>query len=154
MRPGLLGITALAVFSAGPVWAGPAEICSNAGYRVGSAAFDMCVARFTPDDPLADLDRAMADGEAEGDRPPADFLTGLEQARGEAALVPIEPLHRDGELPASTPTPAFGSAPVNGGAGSPPSQPAPSAPPSMTMPTAPTPPTFPSFTMPSWMWSD
>lgn len=64
MRAGLLTATALmALGFALPVLAAgrPAsEICTNAGFRMGSTAFDMCVARVSGDDPLAALEETGA----------------------------------------------------------------------------------------------
>lgn len=186
MRPGLLVMTTIlaAAATTGQAWAGAAEICTNAGYRVGSAAFDLCLARVTPDDPLAELDAAL-DSEEAVSAPASDPLDlfeapiSLRGERGKVDLAPITPPRRDDKLPPSTQPVGFdhlpGAGAGNGAAPPPPTsqlppstpvQPPPSAPGGgMTTPTAPTSPTAPtapnapsfspfSFTMPSWNWGN
>lgn len=155
---------------------GAADICTNAGFRMGTAAFTMCVGRVAGDDPLAGLEGALdpekvaapQDGEA------ADLiddpLAAMEADRVKPGVAPVRPVIRDGEFPQVTGArfpggdlpggdlPGGGGLPgggipgggipggTPGGGGAPP-------PPSsggITTPTAPTAPTPP--TLPGWMF--
>lgn len=129
-----------------------AETCINAGYRSGSVAFDMCVARLSGDDPLAALEGGELNAHAEkvGDRKPeADPLASVAPVRTPTPTViavPSTPMRED--MPASFNT-SPGLAP-----------PAPSAPvttPSWgqgpiwpTPPTAPTLPIINAPNLPAW----
>lgn len=125
------------------------ETCVNAGYRVGSAAFDMCVARIGGDDPLAALEGGELSGHSEGSRKagtPADPLGAIQPAKPlQPGMVPHLPAPHD-ELPQS-----FNSPTVLGGM--PPSPPP--APPGQggwgpTPPTAPTWPVVMPPNLPGW----
>lgn len=166
-------VFALAAPPAMAAGVGAASICTSAGFRAGTASFDMCVARFTGDDPLSALEPAETEpvpvvGNGAPD-PVEDALGALEGERVKPAVAPVRPPRRDGEFPAS----AGGGLPGGGlpGGELPPSTVPPSAPPlsappasgplpgggSVTAPTAPTAPTPPEIntftvTMPAWTW--
>lgn len=136
------------------------ETCVNAGFRMGSAAFDTCVARVGGDDPLAALEggelaaRADKDGKAPkaGEASPLAAMTPTRQTV--PGMVLPRPDARE-ELPASYNAPAVYGMPApppppswpggggNGGGGGSPT-------PSTGMwPTPPTAPTLPSVVAPN-----
>ncbi|MGE5476063.1 MAG: hypothetical protein ACM3Q1_05375 [Bacteroidales bacterium] len=128
-----------------------AETCFNAGYRMGTVGFDMCVARVGGDDPLS----ALEGGElaAHGDKgarrpneidPLAAVVPGQPRPQVAGAAVPLSPARE--EIPASFNTPTPVPAPP-----APPPYSAPSAPP--MGPTWPTPPTMPQVTPPTPPWN-
>ncbi|MCR6631077.1 MAG: hypothetical protein NVV74_14090 [Magnetospirillum sp.] len=158
MRMSVLAPTALMVLAAtlGTAWAagrGTAETCINAGYRMGSPAFDMCVARMSGDDPLAALEGGQLDGRSEG-KPADSDLDPL------GAITAAKPPAMDGMLPALTGgreempasfsnPPMLGGVPTLPGNGpATPSTPSPS-PGGFTWPTPPTAPTLPSVVAPN-----
>lgn len=141
---------ALAMAAGRPV----AETCINAGYRAGSAAFDMCVARIGGDDPLAALEGGELSAHADkSDRRAAepDPLAAITPARPTLPTGVALPTATREELPASfntptgmpqsaipaTPSPAPSPTPWNQGG---------------TWPTPPTAPTFPAVTAPTPPW--
>ncbi|CAA7619432.1 hypothetical protein [Magnetospirillum sp. UT-4] len=135
---------ALALAIAVPAWAagrGAAEICAGAGFRAGTAAFDLCVGRMAGDDPLAALD--------EGERVPVSG-PGAEPVGDEALgqLAPPAPPVLPGlRLPASREDlpPSFSTPAVTPSAPPlPPVSPPANAPPG-NPPPGPTPPTLPGF---------
>jgi hypothetical protein len=139
------------------------EVCSDAGFRPGTANFQMCVSQIEGDDPLAGLEDGLDDERVSANAKPAGMLdVPAVPEPGKPAVAPIKPPVRDGEFPASGSL----SAGLPGGE-APPSAPPPSAPPPMApppsmpsgggfvQPTPPTPPTPPdTFTVPSpaWTW--
>lgn len=144
----LMAMLPLAAHAAGRT---AAETCITAGYRAGSAAFDMCVARVGGDDPLAALEGGELSGHAnKGEHRKAgdpDPLAAVAPARSTVPSGVITvPQARD-ELPASFNTPSTL-----------PQAPPPSLPPSSPnqgalWPTPPTAPTFPAVvapTVPMW----
>lgn len=123
-----------------------AETCVNAGYRMGSTAFDMCVARIGGDDPLAALEGGELEGRAVPGRKPAeaDPLSAIVPAKPAApAMVPHLPAV-PGEMPAS-----FNAPTVVGAMPAPPVPAAPPAGPGGWWPTPPTAPTWPAVTPPT-----
>lgn len=167
---------ALAAVPALAAGAGPASICSNAGFRAGTASFDMCVANVGGDDPLsalepAEAERVPVDGAGNVIAPANDALGALDGDRIKPAVAPVRPPKRDGEFQSVTGPGGFPGGTVPNGGGLPdgdvpppnnrPSAPPPSAPlpgggfvTAPTAPTAPTPPQFNAFTvtMPAWNW--
>ncbi|HLO76871.1 MAG TPA: hypothetical protein VK196_10505 [Magnetospirillum sp.] len=109
------------------------DTCVNAGYRQGTAAFDMCVARVGGDDPLAALEGAQlgAHGDAKVRAPSSkpgsvDALRAVVPAQNHPITAPVMPPGHE-EMP-----PSFDMAPSLGiGGGMPdggvPAPPAPSA---------------------------
>lgn len=134
------------------------ETCINAGYRAGSAAFEMCVARVGGDDPLSALEGGELSGHADKAERKAAESDPLATVAPVRTVVPpgvVVPTATREELPASFNTPS----------GLPPSAiPATPSPPSWgqgpwgpggggqgaTWPTPPTAPTFPVVTAPNW----
>ncbi len=156
MRTGLLcAVAALALagsLPAGAAGLGAAEICTGAGFRAGTVAYDMCLSRVGTDDPLAaledsdDISRAPINGERSADD---DALTVLEHGKGVAVQAVRVPT-RNGDLQ------SFGNTSSFGGGGPQPGNPAggptPGAPPpastGFVAPTAPTAPTAPQINLP------
>lgn len=139
------------------------EVCANAGYRSGTAAFDTCVARIEGDDPLSGLEQNLEDERVPAKAKPATAIDALVIPEpGKPAVAPIKPPARDVELPA-----VAGGAFITGvpsgeaSAPPPPAAPPPSSPPpslpgggGITQPIPPTPPEINTFTVtvPAWTW--
>lgn len=128
-------------------------VCSDAGFRPGTANFDICVSRIEGDDPLAGLEQSLDDERipAEGKPVRDDALVIPEPGR--PAVAPVKPPVRDGEFPSVTGSNFSGPPPAE--------PPPPVAPPppsynngGMTMPTPPTAPEITTFTItvPAWTW--
>lgn len=129
-----------------------AETCINAGYRSGTAAFDMCLSRLSGDDPLAALEGGELNAHADkaGDNTPeADPLASVAPVRTATPTVMAVPsVPQREEIPAS-----FNTSPGL----APPAPPAPApTPPWAQGPTWPTPPTAPTLpiinapNLPAW----
>lgn len=161
MRVRLLAPLALMMLAPAAVWAAgrAAETCVSAGYRVGTAAFDTCVARVGGDDPLAALEggalSAHADkGSDKGTHKPgeANPLTALAPARPAVptAVLPQQPAREELPLSFNTPGAVIAAPPPpslpGGGGGGPSPAPAGSG---GWWPTAPTAPTLPAVVGPN-----
>lgn len=149
LRRGLVALVMLvpvvAVAAGRPV----AETCVNAGYRVGTAAFDMCVARVGGDDPLAALDggELSAHGDQSGHKAAASApLAAVTPARPllPAPEITVPAVRED--LPASFNAPMAWGQPV---VPSTPPQSLSPQPQNSWWPTPPTAPTLPSVTGPT-----
>lgn len=166
MRERLMAPLALMVLVPATVWAAgrAAETCVSAGYRVGTAAFDTCVARVGGDDPLSALEGGALSVQADkghadkGDRKAAEAnpLTALTPARPAVptAVLPVQPAREELPLSFNTPSPMAAPPPPpppgGGNSGAPPS---PSAGFGGWWPTAPTAPTLPAVVgpnVPAW----
>lgn len=156
MRTRLMAPVVLTLLIPTLAWAAgrPAtETCVNAGYRVGSTGFDMCVARMGGDDPLAGLESGQLGSHGDGERKPAevDPLAAIVPARpplpGGAVTVPA--VRED--LPASFNAPSvWAPAPLGSGLSSLPGAPSPSPVGQGTWwPTPPTAPTLPAVVAPN-----
>lgn len=151
LAPMALMVMTLGAGSALAAGRGAAETCVTAGYRAGSAAFDMCVARISGDDPLAALESGDTAAHGNGKQArPAETPDPL------AVMAPAKPPVA-GVLPVITPTretlpSSFNAPPTMGAPPSPPPAPA-GAGGTGWWPAAPTPPTLPAIvspTPPSW----
>jgi hypothetical protein len=154
LAPMALMVMTLGAGSALAAGRGAAETCVTAGYRAGSAAFDMCVARISGDDPLAALEGGdtAAHGNGKQARPAEtpDPLAVMAPAKPPAAgVLPVIAPPRE-TLPSSFSAPPVMAPPPATGAGGPPPAPAGGT---GWWPAAPTPPTLPAIvspTPPSW----
>jgi hypothetical protein len=111
-----LALMALGVDAAQAAGRGAADTCAVAGYRAGTAAFDMCVARVSGDDPLSALEPGDSGTHGDGARKPAgmapDPLAVMAPAKTPVAVpLPRIDTPRE-EMPASFNTPALIGGPV------------------------------------------
>ncbi|MGE5514791.1 MAG: hypothetical protein ACM31D_03115 [Bacteroidota bacterium] len=146
-------VPAVAMAAGRPV----AETCVNAGYRAGTAAFDMCVARVGGDDPLSALDggELSAHGDKSGHKAATpDPLAATTPARPVAPIAGVTvPTVRE-DLPASFNAPTVWGQPVAPSVPPPPPSSPPPPPQNSWWPTPPTAPTLPSVTAPTTpMWN-
>lgn len=155
MRTGLLcAVAALALagsLPAGAAGLGAAGICTGAGFRVGTASFEMCLSRVAADDPLAaleisdDISRAPISGERSEDD---DALAALEHGKGVGIpVVRVPSRHDDIQSFGGKTSFTVGGGPVPGNPGGGPIPGAPSEAGFMT-PTAPTVPAMPQIITP------